>query len=378
VTQKGGQVEGYVLKHSEDNLSQEEIGDTDDQESGDDVLELLQAIHPEGDRWSICAFGPDGHSYHIFQDHFDALEFADQLNECSNIYTVSWGLGSLREGNTGRGSSSDVEHIRIAWVDIDAKDENGDRDPSLALENLRFEVDSEFIPPPSAIVNTGGGVHAYWLLDEPVKGKDLQLIPHINRALAERVGGDHVGDLARVLRIPNTHNKKPEYEDSPLCHIRELNLDRCYSLEEMLSFLGIDKYQATEPEPVKGEDIEFNSSVPKKWEELLKERKDIRKKWKKRLREGKRSEMAMSLALYAAHAGIIDPTEVATILHQAPALGDWAEQKTSALGHTITKALKAANKIAVKVEWYEDDSDEIASIGWIVGDCDPDPEDDKD
>lgn len=269
-----------------------------------------------------------------------------------------------------------MEHIRTVWVDIDIEDEDGDRCPEVALCNLAHFVEIGRIPPPTAVVNTGGGAHAYWILDEAVSGDDLQLVPRINQALAERAEGDHVGDLARVLRIPNSHNKK--YEDSPLCHIHELHLDRRYSLEEMLDFLGIDRDQSTEPDPVKSEDIEFNSSVPKKWAELLAKRKDIRKKWKKRLPEGDRSEMAMSLALYAAHAGIVYPDEIATILHRAPALGDWAEEKTSALGHTITKALRAVDKGAAPVESYEDDSDEVASKGWLVYDCGPESKDDKD
>jgi len=152
-------------------------------------------------------------------------------------------------------------------VDIDSEDEHGLRDPELALEGLAYYEKEGRIPPPSAIVHTGGGAHAYWILDEAASGDDLQLIPLINRALAERVGGDHVGDLARVLRLPGTHNKK--YEDSPICRIHELNLDRRYSLKELLEFLDIDREQTPEPETIKGEDIEFNSSVPEKWDELL-------------------------------------------------------------------------------------------------------------
>ena len=347
----------------EEDIPQKEIGDSDDLDSEDDVLELLQAIHPEGDRWSICAFGPDGHSYHIFRDHFDALEFADRLNELSNIYTVSWGLGSLREGNTGRGSTSDVEHISTVWVDIDSEDEHGNRDPELALEGLAYYEKEGRIPPPSAIVHTGGGAHAYWILDEAVSGDDLQLIPRINQALAERVGGDHVGDLARVLRIPNSHNKK--YEDSPLCHIRELNLERRYSLEGMLDFLEIDKDQAREVVPLEYEDLDCFSGIPESWTSLLKKREDIRTKWETPLPIGERSEVAMSLANFAVHAGITDPDEIATILYSSPALGTWAEDKNPALGRTIAKALNARNMEAARVDWGDGDG------SWMILDHSP-------
>jgi hypothetical protein len=139
---------------------QREIEDTEVESSDAEVLELLKAIHPEGDLWSICAFGSKKkHTHQKFRDHTEALHFAKKMDTKPGFHTVSWGLASLHEGTKGRGKASDVHQISTLWVDIDAEDENGDRDPSLALENLRFEVDYGYIPSPSAVVKTGGGVY---------------------------------------------------------------------------------------------------------------------------------------------------------------------------------------------------------------------------
>ena len=188
-----------------------------------------------------------------------------------------------------------------------------------------------------------------------------------------------MGDLARVLRVPNTRNRKPDYGNSPLCQIQELNLDRRYSLTEMLEFLKIDKDPVSEITPIKNEDIEFNWSVPGQWEAILENRGDIRELWEQPLHEGERSEVALSLANYAVHNAIIFPDDIATILHKAPALGSWAEEKPSALGYTIAKALKGKGLVAIKPEMCDDDDDdESATLRWIVGIPSPDSEDEED
>ena len=368
----GTQEEVEAEVELEEYSPQEEIWDSDDQESEDGYPDLLQAIHPDGDLFSICAFGTDKHDYRLFRDCEEALEYAEELNETSEFHTISWGLGSLREGVRGRGKASDVEHIRTVWVDIDIEDEDGNRDLGKTFESLNYLERTGQVPPPSATVFSGGGGHAYWLLDEPVEGDDLQFIPLINQKLAERVGGDHVGDLARVLRVPGTQNRKPEYENPRLCYVHKLRLERSYSLDWLMDFLGIDKDQAREVVPLEYEDLDCFSGIPENWTNLIEEREDVRTKWEAPLPVGERSEVAMSLANHAVHAGITDPDEIATILYSSPALGDWAEDKNPALGHTVAKALKVKHKEAVRVDWGDGDG------SWMILDHSPDPADAKD
>ena len=73
-----------------------------------------------------------------------------------------------------------------------------------------------FTPALSVPVFTGRGWQAYWLLINPVDldPKNEQrdhlaaLVVLANRALAARLDGDAVGDLARVMRVPGTVNTK--------------------------------------------------------------------------------------------------------------------------------------------------------------------------
>jgi hypothetical protein len=307
----------------------------------DGPLKLLQALHPQGDLFSICAFGPnDRAEVQHFGEATEALEAALRLDTYPGFHGVFWGLANLREDLTGRGKAADVLSINGAWVDIDAKDELGNRDSDLALIRIDILVANKQIPTPSAIVDSGGGVHAYWLLDEPATGADLALIPLINQALAERVGGDHVSDLARLLRVPGTRNRKPDYPTQPLCEIHDLQLECRYRLPWLMDFLSINanKTGARTPPPITGS--HFQETLPSQWPQFVSVRPEVRDLWSTPLPEGERSEAAQSLANYAAHGGITDPDEIATILHHAPALGTWAKDKPTALGHTIAKAIE--------------------------------------
>lgn len=64
-----------------------------------------------------------------------------------------------------------------------------------------------FAIPPSVVVDSGHGYHAYWKLDreEPWYSCHLAM-----KGLAQKLKGDHVYDAPRILRIPGTSNYKEE------------------------------------------------------------------------------------------------------------------------------------------------------------------------
>lgn len=66
---------------------------------------------------------------------------------------------------------------------------------------------------PSMIIESGGGLHAYWYLAEPlIIAGDVDALDRAKRAQADWVrvmgGDDGAKDLARVLRVPDTYNRK--------------------------------------------------------------------------------------------------------------------------------------------------------------------------
>lgn len=89
------------------------------------------------------------------------------------------------------------------------------------------DMDGAKVAPPACdiAVATGGGIHAYWRLPRPVVtiGRDRERFLRSLFAWQKRHGGDPgAKDLARILRVPGTHNHKPGRDHAPvtLIHCR--------------------------------------------------------------------------------------------------------------------------------------------------------------
>lgn len=107
-----------------------------------------------------------------------------------------------------QGRRADLAECRALWADIDCDKDKIDRDDALrAIRSLPH--------PPSIIIDSGGGLHLYWMLREAIDvraGEDEaeEAVVSALRQIAGVVGGDPaVCELARVMRVPGTLNGKP-------------------------------------------------------------------------------------------------------------------------------------------------------------------------
>jgi P4 family phage/plasmid primase-like protien len=94
--------------------------------------------------------------------------------------------------------------------------------------------------PPSIIVDSGRGLHGYWLLDEPLDVREATSNDHpaveALRGLRRVFDGDPaVCDLARVMRLPGTHNTK--YGTMHKVEVIHQS-DRRYTFYDIVEWLG--------------------------------------------------------------------------------------------------------------------------------------------
>lgn len=146
-------------------------------------------------------------SRHIALDNRTAL--LDTLQRLSDTNRLGWGayfavgLRKLGLSRWKRGGLSEVVALPAFYTDID--------DPT---DTVLIRLISAQLPP-SMIVNSGGGYHAYWLLDEPTT--DLDTAQQVLRGLAQKFGGDGLSP-AQSMRLPGTVNCKPG-RDGAVCHL---------------------------------------------------------------------------------------------------------------------------------------------------------------
>jgi AAA domain/RepB DNA-primase from phage plasmid len=109
----------------------------------------------------------------------------------------------MRKGANGR-RKEDAEVFTGLHADIDFK--HHDAPPAEIRRTL-----GQTMQPASIIVESGGGLHAYWLFREGLKAtpETMSRVERLLHALADHVGGDHaVAHCAALMRLAGTWNSK--------------------------------------------------------------------------------------------------------------------------------------------------------------------------
>jgi putative DNA primase/helicase len=136
-------------------------------------------------------------------------------------------LGGKPKSENERFTAKDVVAVPGFWADIDIDaNENATKQRPKNRADAQKLIDA--IPKKvSVVVDTGHGIHAYWLFDKMFRIDDednREVIAMLARrftakiqAVARREGWavDNTSDLARVLRMPGTINLKhaPDFKD---------------------------------------------------------------------------------------------------------------------------------------------------------------------
>lgn len=115
----------------------------------------------------------------------------------------------------GRGGDADCAHIPALWVDIDIAGPGHKTDKPLPPDvDTARQLIARLPLAPSAVVHSGGGLQAWWLLAEPLPAAAAGPVLERWAATWARIGAeegwhvDNVFDVARVMRLPGTWNRK--------------------------------------------------------------------------------------------------------------------------------------------------------------------------
>ena len=113
---------------------------------------------------------------------------------------------------TGRGNNDSAVLIPYLWGDIDVAESNKDNGRNYPKREFAINALRNLPVPPSCIVDSGNGLHAYWFLSAPVDAQAHRNLPAVFQAYlrqefvdkdtGEAYDIDSTGDLARVLRVP--------------------------------------------------------------------------------------------------------------------------------------------------------------------------------
>lgn len=166
-----------------------------------------------------------------------------------------------------RGGAADTAALPALWADVDIAGPGHKHDPTKYEGRVlppdeasgRALVTLSGLPEPTLWIHTGGGLYPIWLFDEPYIMPDddgRAAIVHlaaewqkVMTVTSKRFGwhyGSGIGDLARVLRIPGTINRKAGLTRP--CHVLEHTGPR-WTVEQLRHALAAATAAATPPTP---------------------------------------------------------------------------------------------------------------------------------
>ena len=173
----------------------------------------------------------NGNVKHYWYDsRADAFQASQKFNK--HGVDVYWAMAAF--GSKTRKTDA-VEALSSFWLDIDCGEGKSYATKQEALDALG----DSFLPAPSLVVDSGNGLHAYWMLNNPVLIADwLPVANQLKRAcVTHKLAADHVvtTDAARILRVPGTTNWKDKENPKPVVVLSK-SADR-YSLDTFKSTL---------------------------------------------------------------------------------------------------------------------------------------------
>lgn len=155
-----------------------------------------------------------GFRHEFFETNDQLVQRTTMLDE--DHVTNYFALASYNDPEAGRTAENTLQ-LKSFWIDLDFKQYKSSDEITTDIQKV---IDR--IGPPTFIVNSGGGLHLYWAFDCAIDTNEWEPLAVAFQATWQDLGvlADPVSiDAARVLRLPGTHNRKPEYDAPRLVHI---------------------------------------------------------------------------------------------------------------------------------------------------------------
>lgn len=163
----------------------------------------------------------DGRAHKTIDEAIKTIAWVNRMDD-KDIY-VCMSLQSKYEKKTSsKGNvykkalrlSDDAVALRSLYVDVDVK-EDAYHSTQEALDATKGFIDFAGLPTPSAMVESGsGGFHVHWALDRDLEPRKWQVLADaMARAVKEyglKCDSQCTVDSARILRVPETYNRKHE------------------------------------------------------------------------------------------------------------------------------------------------------------------------
>lgn len=336
-------------------------------------LEFLKAFHPEGP-WCLTAIDPEGKagaltSTYLPEEQAQSAAFTNRWNGKRNLY---FSVNPLRVAMSKKAKATDIAALAYLHVDIDPRaneDLDGER---TRIEALLTSNLPEGVPPPTAIVFSGGGYQAFWKLAEPLMLDGSQEAADKaklwNLSLERKFAADSCHNIDRIMRLPGTMNlpnaKKAAKGRVPvIAHLVEADWSRVYDLTlfEKASPLGLSSGTSTSAEQSEPSAISSLDELDR-WnvsDRIISAIEIGYDPDNPKSRDNSRSSWVFDVACQLARSGVPQSVIVGILLDARWAVSaSVIEKGRSAQKYAWRQASRAAERVALDAADFERDKDQ--------------------
>lgn len=201
------------------------------------TIQFLEALYGEELPGHLVIWTLEGRASHYHTSLTRAANDAVALvKQNKNVYfgvCLQNKKAALARDKKSRGFEDTVAAIPGFWIDIDIQGPGHKAQDLPVSTKEALDFTNDFPLPPTLIVHSGGGLHAYWLFKELIElesDEEIKAFATMSRrfqhtlieaAKKQKWSLDNTADLARVLRLPGTMNLKHDPVEVKVLHYDE-------------------------------------------------------------------------------------------------------------------------------------------------------------
>ena len=175
------------------------------------IREFLSSF---AEAWPLASLDPNVANAAPYTRHFDDVDAAadwavGQNGRGLNIY---FHVNPTRAGIDKKANKSDIAAATYLHVDIDPRAGEHIVEERERIRHSLGEGRPDDLPPPTFVIDSGGGFWGLWRLTEPIpfippnKDAEIRDVEARNLRLAQMLEGDKCQNIDRIARLPGTVN----------------------------------------------------------------------------------------------------------------------------------------------------------------------------
>ena len=179
--------------------------------------DFLSLVLPPTGQYCVVGLNKDKKPRQVFVESIEEVsDYADAM--VHKGYDAYFALANFQSPDEGR-TVVNAKQLNSFFVDIDCGPNKAYADQSEGMEGLLDFLAATNLVKPTAVVNSGRGLHAYWVLEQPLDRQEWKPIAERFKAMCQehKFEADPAvtADVARILRIPDTLNFKDPQNPLP-------------------------------------------------------------------------------------------------------------------------------------------------------------------